>query len=287
MCHLSLLLSVELKATVMHLFRGGLRRSLSIVQKSARSLALKPDNAEALHQLRVGLRKLRTLLSEMRRLDLPVLPDWEAQLRDTFRLLGAHRDWEILNQIIRPRLEHAGAPLTLCAKPDVIPVESIVGSKVFLRVLADLNAFKHEVEAAAPSCRHTSARWIEHRITQLHKKVLRDGQKFDQLTTEEQHRVRKRLKRLHFLFDLAKSLAPTNQDTHKAYLKRVKAALDALGVQHDLSVAIGHFNAYSEKAPLALFAAGYLQGLMVQSSLDAKETIHMIGPAPPAWAKKS
>lgn len=164
-CRLSQPFRVEFKATFMHLFRGGFHRSLSVVQRSACALALAPDNAETLHQLRVGLRKLRTLLSEMRRLGHPVQPDWEAQLRDTFRLLGPHRDWDILNQTIRPMLEHAGAPLTLCVKPGTTPVESIVGSKTFLKVLADLNAFKHEIHLAAPSSRRRSTRWIARRIT--------------------------------------------------------------------------------------------------------------------------
>jgi CHAD domain-containing protein len=87
--------------------------------------------------------------------------------------------------------------------------------------------------------------------------VTRGGEAFEQLPEEEQHQVRKRLKRLRYLAELVGAMW-----AHKAtqrYLRRLSPAQDALGHHNDVTVAAAKFLADAQQDPMSLFAAGYLK----------------------------
>ena len=66
--------------------------------------------AEHVHQLRVGIRRLRTALREMADLAPAIDPAWEPALVDTFRALGRQRDRDHLLQTVQPQIEAVGGP---------------------------------------------------------------------------------------------------------------------------------------------------------------------------------
>ncbi|RZM04460.1 MAG: inorganic triphosphatase, partial [Variovorax sp.] len=68
--------------------------------------------AEVVHQLRVGIRRLRTALRELDVLGPGFDPAWETPLVEAFRGLGARRDQELRAEKLGPRLDAAGAPPT-------------------------------------------------------------------------------------------------------------------------------------------------------------------------------
>ena len=68
------------------------------------------DRADLVHQLRIGLRRLRSALRLFRGWVEPVPEAIEAGARELFRALGALRDQDVLAQAIEPALQRAGAP---------------------------------------------------------------------------------------------------------------------------------------------------------------------------------
>jgi CHAD domain-containing protein len=74
-------------------------------------------------------------------------------------------------------------------------------------------------------------RMLRARLDKLHKQVAQGGKRFARLNEEQQHQVRKRLKRLRYLCEFA---APVfGEDVAKAYLANLKPAQDALGDYND------------------------------------------------------
>lgn len=68
------------------------------------------DRADLVHQLRIGLRRLRSALRLFRGWVVPAPEAIEAGARELFRALGATRDQDVLAQAIEPALQRAGAP---------------------------------------------------------------------------------------------------------------------------------------------------------------------------------
>ncbi|MDP2817014.1 MAG: CHAD domain-containing protein [Polaromonas sp.] len=213
-----------------------------------------------IHQLRVGLRRLRTALRELEPLAGGWGGPWEDPLADVFRALGQHRDRDYLMQTLQGRIEAAGGPpLDWQAALGVLPSAArSVHSPVFQQALLGLVGFVHAVpgqDASAPD--HTSPKkFLRKRLTRLHKQVLAQGRQFTDLPEAEQHGLRKRLKRLRYLSEFAQALFARRKAA--AYLAALKPLQDALGIFHDEVAALQVWQGLSGHDPRALFGVGWL-----------------------------
>jgi len=90
--------------------RAVLVACMSQVLPNASEIADGNDSVEIVHQLRVGIRRLRTALRELEPLGGGIDSAWEPALVDAFRALGYQRDRELLLSKMRPTLVQAGAP---------------------------------------------------------------------------------------------------------------------------------------------------------------------------------
>lgn len=75
------------------------------------------DRADLVHQLRIGLRRLRSAIRAFRGWVPPVPVGVESGARELFRALGQTRDQDVLAQAIEPALQRAGAPQRTEASP--------------------------------------------------------------------------------------------------------------------------------------------------------------------------
>ena len=215
---------------------------------------------EHVHQLRVGLRRLRTALRELGPLAHGADPAWEGRLAAAFARLGAIRDDDTVANAVRPMLERAHAPrLRWTPRTSDADAVGIVRDEAFqdamlalLRwTLADQAPIEH---GATPADARTQ---VEQRLSALHRQLATGGRRFPELPTEEQHRVRKRLKRLRYLSELVSAWWP--EKAVRRYLKRLAPAQDALGHYNDIIVATERFLADAQVDPSSYFAAGYLR----------------------------
>lgn len=216
-----------------------------------------PTDAEQLHQLRVGLRRLRTALRELGPLSPEVAPSWQADATHLFRTLGSTRDRDALEQGLLPALRQAGAqglklPAVQRAHDALAPLRAAATTRLWLQLLAfAASAGTGSGAAAQPFAAAAGAR-----LARLFRQVRRDAAGFAALDDAARHRLRKRVKRLRYLSEFA---APMYRDKRvRAFLKRLGAAQEALGAFNDVCVARGLFEGAAAAEPMAMFALGWL-----------------------------
>lgn len=244
------------------LFRAVLRSALDQVLAHASEVASGDMAEEPIHQLRVGLRRLRTALRDLAPLARGIDAAWAAPLSEAFARLGEVRDNETVARAVRPLLEKAGAPKLVWAAPAVRPDPvAIVRDARFQATLLDLLGFLHRDETGpSPMPPAKALKHIRQRLSKFHKQVANGGKRFEQLLLPEQHKVRKRLKRLRYLVGFVQPLWPGRGA--RRYLARLGPAQDALGRHNDIAVALANFRRDAEQDPKALFAVGYLQACL-------------------------
>jgi triphosphatase len=99
-------------------------------------------DADQLHQLRVGLRRLRSVLRELGPLSPQLSPDWEDAAARLFRSLGSARDRDALASTLLPALHKAGAVgLQLPLQAELPPVHLVLREPATTRLWLHLLAF--------------------------------------------------------------------------------------------------------------------------------------------------
>nr|MDP2191616.1 CYTH and CHAD domain-containing protein [Rhodoferax sp.] len=215
---------------------------------------------EHIHQLRVGLRRLRTALRELEPLAGDWGGPWEEALVDVFRALGQHRDRDYLMRELQGQIEAAGGPpLDWQGALGALPsAAKSVQSPVFQQALLGLVGFVHDAagkDASAPDAA-SPKKFLRKRLARLHKQGLAQGRQFTDLPEPEQHGLRKRLKRLRYLAEFARPLFARRKTAD--YLAALKPLQDALGTYHDEVAALQVWQGLSDHDPRALFGAGWL-----------------------------
>ncbi|MGL6112495.1 MAG: CHAD domain-containing protein, partial [Rubrivivax sp.] len=227
---------------------------LAQVLGNASEIAHEDDTApEHLHQLRVGLRRLRTALRELGELAPQAGAGWGDALAQLFARLGSARDRDALAQTLLPALQKAGASglelPTIEAEPAAqLALRDIATTQLWLELLAFAAGTGLSGEAFAPL--------LQTRLTRLWRQVRRDAARFDSLDDEARHRLRKRVKRLRYLSDFAASLYRPKDV--KAFQARLAPTQEALGAFNDVCVARALFEPEGLEDSLAMFALGWL-----------------------------
>ncbi|HEY4066645.1 MAG TPA: CHAD domain-containing protein [Burkholderiaceae bacterium] len=284
---------VHRQMTGPQLFAGAVRSALDAVLANSSELAAGSNDEEHVHQLRVGLRRLRGLLRDLAPLGTGVDAAWAPALAVTFAQLGALRDNQSVARAVRPLLERAGAPRLAWAMPTAeLDPGAVVREARFQAAL--LAMLEHALLAHVPvdrrSLDHTpldaalaatplpiglspeqALAHIADRLSTLHRQVVRDGRRFEALPLERQHEVRKRLKRLRYLAEFAAPLWPGK--AARRYLKPLARAQDALGHHNDIAVAADKFHADADQDPRSLFAAGYLFAHLAVTAREAQQAL--------------
>jgi len=256
---------------------------LAQILPNASEVAAGSDAPEHVHQLRVGLRRLRTALRELKDLAPAPCSQQDAQaLDDAFDLLGAARDQQVVGSHITPRLVAAGAPWAEWRSADdggTAPAETVRGA-AFQRALIHLSAYTWcSLQTADDS--PSPAEFMAERLQHLHRQITKAARRFEALPVDQQHQARKRLKRLRYLAEFARPL-------HKAraveqYLRALKPAQDELGQHNDEAVAEEAYRRMAADEPRAWFAVGWLVGQRELSARRCAKALRAIVEAKPFW----
>ena len=275
------------------------------------------QQSDHVHQLRVGIRRLRTALTELGDLaDAAAVidPQWKAALIHVFRALGAHRDHSNQVTVLQPQMLAAGGPDlhndaadTDAAKSPMVDISqraeigisqrADVQSLADLESLADLGELVRApdfqdallgliafVQYRCPSPTHASNSLIKtmsRRLNKLYKSAMRDGKRFLSLAPEQQHDVRKRLKRLRYLIEFAAPLFAARKVQHMtAALKPVQ---NALGLYNDELMALQTWRTSAELDPKAWFGAGWLAARQQPNAERCFQEIRKFAHIKPFW----
>ena len=240
-----------------------------------------PDHV---HQLRVGLRRLRTVLREMAPLDAGLDPGWEAPLARVFGALGRLRDQQVLETQIREALIAAGAPLLSRLQPpsEDPPLPSLLQASDFQQVLLAAQALAMQAPPATPeACDGPPLPVLAERLDQLQRQLRRDAKHFGTLPPEHQHRARKRLKRLRYLAEFTAPLFRRSEVSR--YFEALAPAQDCLGRLTDQMAAQAAYREAAAAQPEAWFAVGWLSAGHAEAVRAAQEALTQAGKAKPFW----
>lgn len=244
------------------------------------------SRVEHVHQLRVGIRRLRSALRTFRGWTPLPAAELVDGLRSLFETLGVARDTDVLGSGVAAELAAAGAPaLTLPPGPAGIDPADAVSSPETQRMLLAWLAWRTTLAASAAPDAHTSQdptrkdeakedhpeahhalepddaahpfrRNAAARLRRWHKALAADSKAFDDLDDNALHALRKRIKRQRYAVEF---LAPALRRREvERYLEHLAAIQDRMGALNDLFVARARYQAMAATDAGAWFALGWL-----------------------------
>jgi inorganic triphosphatase YgiF len=238
---------------------------------------------EHVHQLRVALRRLASVLREFGHWSPATSADWPPQVRRLFTALASTRDRDALAASIGPQLQAAGAPwweLAPPARADAAPSPADAArDAATTQLLLELIGFASCAASAEAHADGASALASARAgLARLHRRLRDAGKDFARLTPEDQHRARKRLKRLRYCAECLSQGFPKRG--WSAYAQRLTAAQEALGRWQDMVVAEKAARAAVEREPRAWFAIGWLVARREACIAEAAAALRALGRTP-------
>lgn len=250
---------------------------------------------EGVHQLRIGVRRLRSAL----RLFGPLLPRPQVEalngeLRWLAWELGPARDLDVF-------VEELIGPLAR-SHPDDPALKTLRDEACGLREEA-----RQQVRAALASARYTRlvlglghwlarAAWTDQALSEesarlflpadtyacellerLHRKTRRLGRRLADASIEERHRLRIRAKRLRYAAEFFRGLHPGKRA--RRYLRRLSALQDVLGELNDVATAdrvLAELLSRVDPAPVNWHAAGFVAGWKGHTAERRLETVERL-----------
>jgi triphosphatase len=247
------------QSTPQESFAAMLNNTLSQILPNAAQIQDGQFEPEHLHQLRVGLRRLRTILRLYGSLSAQLPEASEPAVAELFRKSGAARDLDAMAETLWPALRAANAPLVEIPPPVSTPTHlnmaTLLASPAIQGLWLSLLRAAHPQER--PLGPFDSLREVlSAPLRRLEKKVRRDAARFATLGDDERHQLRRRIKRLRYAAELVGSLWP--QRPVQKFLRQLQKAQTPLGQFNDAVVALELYRDLARQDPRAWFAAGWL-----------------------------
>ena len=236
------------------------------------------SHPEGVHQVRVAMRRLRTLL----KLLAPVLPRartdaLERQLATMAAELGPARDLDVFRGLLRDAADRAIGDAAAASQLDSLAAAMQGEAQAAARIALTSEAFgaltieltdwqslrcwrEQPVTAASATLFQPTATVIGDRLDALHRKLRKRGRHFAELEPEERHRLRLAVKRMRYAVDLFGSLF--EKKPARQYRRALVQLQDCLGNDNDVVAAaaiVERMQARRPSAP-AVQAAGALLG---------------------------
>ena len=253
--------------------------------------------AEHVHQLRVGLRRLR---SGLRLFDRPELAAHAVRAQalaegaaNLFRQLGAARDSDMLAADWAPLLEAAFAsagvsagepafafvsPISEAVLPALLVRES-PAQNFLLDLLGMIEALNDLPDPGAEPA--PLDRLLRRRLRRWHARACVDAVGFALLDDEGRHRLRKRLKRLRYGIEFSAGLF--DAERLRQGLKPLKQAQQLLGELNDLTLALQACQAQLTQGPQAWFALAWFSARRDLLKEQALPMLQAFAAAPVPW----
>ncbi|MDQ1831738.1 CHAD domain-containing protein [Massilia scottii] len=272
-------LKLSPRMSVEKAFQAIVRNCLDQIEANE-SGVIKYHDVESLHQMRVGLRRLRSALGMFDEvLSLPVA--LRQELDWLVSQLGPARDWDVLAGSTLPRITN-----TLDADAPLVRVQHAAADKAM--------ALHAAAGAAIASERYQNLignleRWFDERgwramqlpadkvklkmrigdfargiLEKDQQRLLKRGRKLKGADPEARHRVRIAAKKTRYAAEFFASLYP--RKTVRPYVKALASLQDELGLMNDVSVADGLLRQLSDGDEQLKDGTGFLRGYLASHS---------------------
>lgn len=211
------------------------------------------QDPEGVHQMRVGLRRLRSAFSVFRKLIPKGQLDWlRSNARQTIGFLGPARDWDVFHSdLLSPVIAAYPDDRTLQALQNRVNARRRSNYRTVRKRLQDGDYTRFALDFG---------RWLEQRawvkeqdakqveqgampidafiaklLGKRHNKALALGENFADLPTSERHELRIALKKLRYAIEFFSTLFDSS--AVKPFLVSLKTLQDDLGHMNDVAVA--------------------------------------------------
>jgi len=256
--------------------------------------------AEHVHQLRVGIRRLRS--------GLRCFEGWADQpgeealagLKALFAALGTCRDADVLDSGVMADLARAGAPpVAWPAAATVNDPAALLRSEAVQHTLRRWLAWRWLLPTTQPATQPATQptakptplptppalrQRAERRLARWHQRIVAEARAFDELDEPAVHALRKRVKRQRYAVEFFAVLL-RRRDTAR-YLDHLAALQDGMGELNDLFVARDRYQARLPDEPTAWFALGWLAARIVQARAGVQGHLLRLACVPPPRARR-
>ena len=227
--------------------------------------------AEHVHQMRVGIRRLRSALRAFRGWVTEPPAELVDGLRRLFAELGKARDSDVLGSGVAAELARAGAPpLHLPADSSAPDLAALIRSEDTQRLLLAWITWRAGLQPLAGP-QDALKRLARRRLRRWHKSLVDGCHRFDELEPEALHALRKHAKRQRYALEFFAPLLPHQRAAR--HLQALAAAQQALGEINDLVVARDRYQALVAGEPAAWFAVGWLTARLAEAREKARDEL--------------
>lgn len=239
---------------------------------------------EHLHQMRIGLRRLRSVLGLFE--DAAPLPaDMDHELRWLGDELGAARDWEVLADDTLSQMMHAHP-----VEPALLPLQQAalieararrakagqaLGSVRYARLMLRLIAWLHGErwrQDAAPEQQEALAtpvkRFARRVLKEGKRRMARCGRKLAAADAPARHRLRIAAKRMRYATEFFASLYPAHQV--RPFVRALSSLQDTLGRLNDAAVTRKALRELAAQQPAQALGGGFVIGVLTERESQAR-----------------
>jgi inorganic triphosphatase YgiF len=242
-------LALRKKASAEQAFIAILRQGMLRLQANEPLVLARPRDIEGVHQMRVATRRMRSCLQLYR----PLIPkavsaDIGNGIRRVTDALGPARDWDVfIEETLQPLGQEFPRHQTLQALSQAArgqretayqEAASAIHSRDYALLLLDLSLWIEQrawrqtlgrVQIEALDQR--AQRFAREALDRYHKKVIRQGRRFETLDAVQRHQLRIRCKRLRYAAEFFAELFGSKRS--QDYISSLAAIQDVLGVLND------------------------------------------------------
>jgi inorganic triphosphatase YgiF len=241
-------------------------------------------NPESVHQMRVGLRRLRSALDIYRSL-IACPPGLEEEITWIAGELGPARDWEVLahttlGEAFAGAPEDIGVDAVLAEANEVAAsarqrAAEAVNSERYTRLILALNhwlgtaQWRHGLDdAQRTGLADPATAFALNTLHERHRKLLKRGRGMAKLDTQRRHRARIAAKKLRYATEFFESLFPAGKV--RRFRRQLSQLQDDLGWRNDMEVADGLLRSLSGGDPQLTVGLGYARGYLA-GGVDADQ----------------
>jgi CHAD domain-containing protein len=219
---------------------------------SNEAVALKGSDPEGIHEMRVGLRRMRSALSDFRAIiPTPQLVWMKRETKWLITSLGAARDWDVfLAELLEPvetarPQDHGLGELRIAARAErkrgYETTRNAIRCARHSRLLAQMRDWLsakrwRQSRQKDPGSLDEPIQKLAHPVLEKrHDAALKLGHDFSQLSAEQRHQLRIALKKLRYTADFFRALYPKKHA--KPYFRALAEMQNCLGHMNDVVVA--------------------------------------------------
>jgi triphosphatase len=254
------------------------------------TVAQEGTDPEGVHQMRLALRRLRTICALFRR-DIPS-PSFQAinsEARWLMQQLGPARDWDVFAETTVTRLVAAAPDIDLGGLREAVERQRKSSYCALQTVLADLRCsrfllslghlverrgWRNEVDSEALAVLSLPMPTLANKIlARLHRKALKRGAHFRQLNIDAQHDLRIDLKKLRYAAEFFLPLYAAHAPARR-YVRRLARLQTSLGRARDIASTRVLLDAIRQEDPPSLHPAiGAVAGWQARDHIAVAKTL--------------